>query len=133
MQEGLREKAKRLAALPYLYEVSKDELKDGSKIFVALHPELPNCMAQGESAEEALIELADAREEYIFSLLEDGLEVPKPEGHQSDEQHEENTASSNWIVTVGGAGFVEVEYIEDPNRLIEEGDPNSPYGVLVKA
>lgn len=133
MQEALKDKAKRLAALPYLFEVSKDELTDGSRIFIALHPELPNCMAQGETIEEALAELAEAREEYILSLLEDGMDVPRPEEAQTGLRPVENTVSTNWIVTWGGVGIVHMQTIEDPNRLTEEGDPHSPYGVIVRA
>ncbi len=132
MQEALREKVKLLAALPYLTEVSKDETTTGSRIFVALHPELQNCMAQGETVEQALIELADAREEYILSLLEDGLDVPRPEVTLTGIRPVDNTVG-NWVVTVNSVGIVQMETQEDPNRLIEEGDPDSPYGVLVRA
>jgi len=74
----LRDKAKELASAPYTVVTVRDETTDGDPVFVMYHPELPGCMAQGITVEEARVNLEDARREYILSLLEDGLEVPVP-------------------------------------------------------
>lgn len=64
--------------LPYRVEVVPDVTTEGEPIFVARHPELSGCMAHGDSAEEAEMLLIDARSLYIGSLLEEGLEPPRP-------------------------------------------------------
>ena len=51
--------------LPYTLEVVSDRTTDGDPIYTARHPELPGCMAQGATPEEAITELNDARELYI--------------------------------------------------------------------
>jgi predicted RNase H-like HicB family nuclease len=78
MTSDLEKRAEKLANRPYTVEFMEDETTDGEPIFVVSHPELPGCMAQGETLHEALQELEDARKEYILSLLEDGLPVPQP-------------------------------------------------------
>jgi predicted RNase H-like HicB family nuclease len=76
----LWERAERLAARPYTTEVVRDESTDGEPMFLARHPELPGCQAQGETVDEALHNLNGARLDFIYFLLEDGLPVPEPAG-----------------------------------------------------
>jgi len=78
MTHDLRAQAEKLAAEPYTVEILKDETVDGKTVFVASHPELPGCMAQGVDIAEAVVNLGEAAVEYIMSLLEDGLPVPSP-------------------------------------------------------
>lgn len=49
-----------------------------ARCYLASNPELPGCMSQGETPDEAVDNLRDARALYIRSLLEDGLDVPEP-------------------------------------------------------
>lgn len=72
------EEAKRLAALPYSIEYDIDDLTDGTTVVTAYHPELPGCMSDGMTKEEAVINLADARLMYIEHLLEFNVPVPEP-------------------------------------------------------
>jgi predicted RNase H-like HicB family nuclease len=65
-------------ALPYAVEVVPDVSTDGEACYVARHPELPGCMSHGDSPEEAKANLEEARELYLRTLLEDGLEPPRP-------------------------------------------------------
>jgi len=67
-----------LASQPYtvLYRLDRDT--DGSLGYIAWHPDLPGCMSDGDTPQEAIENLADARRLYIESLLEDGLPVPEP-------------------------------------------------------
>ena len=74
----LEEMARKLAEKPYSIEIMKDETTTGEPIFLLLHPELEGCMAQGLTIEEGLENLKEATEEYVLSLLEDGLDVPEP-------------------------------------------------------
>ncbi len=79
MNNDLENQAKKLAARPYTVIITQDETTDGQPIYVLYNPELPHCMAQGWTIEEAQENLLDAREGYILSLLEDDLPVPPPE------------------------------------------------------
>lgn len=48
------------------------------KIFVASIPDLPGCMAHGETQAEALQELSVARDLWLETAEEVGKEIPKP-------------------------------------------------------
>ena len=48
------------------------------KIYIASIPELPGCMAHGETREKAMKELEIAKELWIESALEDGKSIPEP-------------------------------------------------------
>ena len=62
--------------------------------YTARTPELPGCKAQGQTVAEALRSLDMARIDYIWALLDEGLEIPAPlpvksvvvrlEGHNCD-------------------------------------------------
>jgi predicted RNase H-like HicB family nuclease len=64
--------------LPYAVQVVPDATTDGGACYLASHPELPGCMAHGDSPDEALRNLEDARRLYLTTLIKRGLEVPKP-------------------------------------------------------
>lgn len=66
-------------ARSYKTILTPDVRSDGTRCFVARHPGLPGCMSDGDTPAEAIKNLRDARELYIQSLLEDGLEVPLPQ------------------------------------------------------
>jgi predicted RNase H-like HicB family nuclease len=72
------QEAARLAALPYSVEVAKDETTDGRPIFLARVPELEGCMAQGDTLDQALDSLQEAKLDFILALLVDALPVPLP-------------------------------------------------------
>ncbi len=59
------------------YRVSLQYDPDG--YWIAEHPELPGCKADGQSAQEALSSLDVSRELWIESALATGLEVPEPQ------------------------------------------------------
>lgn len=72
------EKATQFANRNYTITLSHDTLSDGSIMYMAKNPELPGCKAQGRTEVEAVNNLRDARIDYIYFLLEDGLNVPSP-------------------------------------------------------
>lgn len=74
----LKEQAEVLADKLYSIDIMSDETVDGKSVYLLSHPELPGCMAQGDTIGEAMDDLKDARIEYILSLLEDKLPVPSP-------------------------------------------------------
>jgi predicted RNase H-like HicB family nuclease len=50
--------------------------------FVAEAPELPGCMAHGQTHEAALASIREAMELWIESAREFGDPIPKPKGHR---------------------------------------------------
>jgi antitoxin HicB len=60
-------------ALSYRYELIREE--EG---FVALHPDLLGCLAQGDTAEEAIQNLDAARRVWLEVRYEDNLPIPEP-------------------------------------------------------
>ncbi len=77
----LRKQAEILAAQLYSVFYILDETTEGRPIYIALSPELEGCVAQGESVEQAIANLREARMDFIESLLEDGLSVPGPRSY----------------------------------------------------
>ncbi len=74
----LWEKAQQLAARGYTSILSEDTLSTGNTVYIAEHPELLGCMTQGNTVEEAVQELQKVTVDFIYYLLEDGLDVPEP-------------------------------------------------------
>jgi predicted RNase H-like HicB family nuclease len=97
-----------------------DETTDGKEIYLASHPELFGCMAQGVTIEEAQENLKEATIEYIESLLEDGLDIPQPR----IEETITSTGSTSSALIEGSLSsegeFVEVlcEVAEKDNRQL---------------
>jgi predicted RNase H-like HicB family nuclease len=58
-------------ALRIAYAIHKDDLDGG---YVAECTDLPGCMSQGETEEEAATNLADAVADYISVVIEDHLQ-----------------------------------------------------------
>lgn len=48
------------------------------RCYIAYHPELPSCLSQGDTPEEAEANLAEATEMAVEHLLAHGLPIPKP-------------------------------------------------------
>jgi predicted RNase H-like HicB family nuclease len=76
----LWQRAEELAARNYELSISIDTLSTGEKVHVVSNPELPGCLGHGQTLAEAMRELAEARVDYIYYLLVDGLDVPSPHG-----------------------------------------------------
>ena len=117
----LRKKAEELAARPYTLTVVLDLTTDGDRIYLASSPELEGCMGQGDTRENAIMDLEKARGDYIQSLLEDGLSVPAPQTYPT-------FTTSGVSVTFTNTG-------EFSNKLtIKENDPvASKYSHLVSS
>ena len=78
MNKQLFDKAIGLASRNYEVQISEDVLSSGQPVFMAKNPELFGCMAQGFSKDEAIINLFDARIDYIYDSLKDGAPIPDP-------------------------------------------------------
>jgi len=61
--------------LPYRIEITPDIYEGG---YVVSYPELPGCLTVGETIEEAISNAQDAKEIWLQSAIEDGVEIPKP-------------------------------------------------------
>jgi|GEM_PF-2022568 len=94
MSEGRWALAEKLAARMYDIVVLHDEASDGTPIYVALNPELAGCKSQGDTVEEAIANLNDARIDYIYSLLEDELPIPYPETKSTATGNKANSSSA---------------------------------------
>jgi antitoxin HicB len=70
----IRAEVERIVGLPYTRELTPN--KDGT--WFARIVELPGCMTEGDSPEEALTNLADAMAAWVEVKLEDGDTIPEP-------------------------------------------------------
>jgi antitoxin HicB len=70
---------KELLSRKYPIELIPDNDEPG---YVAIHPDLEGCMAQGETADEAVAQLNAARELWIRTRFEDGLPIPEPKDNE---------------------------------------------------
>ncbi|MEX2492951.1 MAG: type II toxin-antitoxin system HicB family antitoxin [Nitrospirales bacterium] len=71
-------KLDRYMKLFYPIIVEKDQCTDGSFCYLASHPDLPGCMSQGETQEEALLNLQEAKQLYLETLLANNQDIPLP-------------------------------------------------------
>jgi predicted RNase H-like HicB family nuclease len=78
MNNTIREKSAEIAKQGYSTDLLKEKTTDGDFVFIAINPELENCMAQGETPQEALEALEEVRIDYIEHLLEFNLPIPYP-------------------------------------------------------
>jgi predicted RNase H-like HicB family nuclease len=78
MSKNLRTTAEKLSRRPYNVRVILDLTTDGQPVYLAQTPELEGCFGQGDTIDNAVISLHEARVDYILSLLEDDLPVPEP-------------------------------------------------------
>jgi len=62
------------------YPIELTEGEEGG--YFATHPALNGCMAEGATATEAIANLADSREVWIATRLDNGYSVPEPRKHQ---------------------------------------------------
>jgi predicted RNase H-like HicB family nuclease len=61
------------------YEISLSQHSDDDQTYwVAEIPDLPGCVADGQTPDEAVKELEEAKRLWIETQIEDGFEVPEP-------------------------------------------------------
>jgi predicted RNase H-like HicB family nuclease len=61
--------------LPYKMEIIPDKEEGG---FVALFPELPGCITVGDTIEEIVSNILDAKRAWLEAGLEEGRTIPEP-------------------------------------------------------
>ncbi len=84
MDQELLNRAVALAARGYQVQVQKEDAQDGTLVWVAYVPEMPSCVAQGDSPVRAKEALKIVREDYIYFRLKRGVPVPDPKPMPSD-------------------------------------------------
>ena len=62
-------------SLPYRIEIIKEQEEGG---YVLHCPELPGCITCGETVQESLVMLEDAKKCWFTACLEDGVPIPEP-------------------------------------------------------
>jgi antitoxin HicB len=68
--------------LPYTFFVVHDVDEEGNEGWVAEVEELPGCISQGSTPEEAIARVRDAMKDWIGVALEDGVQIPVPHGEE---------------------------------------------------
>lgn len=63
-------------SLPYVIELTPDE----NGVWVAAIPLLKGCITQGDSREDALLMLDEAKALWLETALEEGILIPEPVG-----------------------------------------------------
>ena len=53
---------------------------DEDRAFIAEVPELPGCMADGQTYQETLVNVEIVIQEWIETAKEEGRKIPKPKG-----------------------------------------------------
>lgn len=66
------------AGLPYQEEVALEECTDGTQCYFAQVVELPGCESHGDTPQEALRNLQEAKRLFIATLLKNGVTPSQP-------------------------------------------------------
>lgn len=85
MKKKLLKRAKKLAARPYQVQIVPDYDTDGNPVFFARIPEMPGCVAHGDTIDEAKEWLGLAKIDFIYFFLEDGMMPPEPARLESED------------------------------------------------
>lgn len=109
--------AEELASRPYQIELQAYETLDGQTYFFGRVPEMPGCVSDGDTEQEAKANVKSAMVDFIYFLLEDGLPVPEPKllGQR---------VCVNMSEYTGGTGAVNRES-SSPNTVFLQSQPGS--------
>ncbi|WP_298506669.1 type II toxin-antitoxin system HicB family antitoxin [uncultured Sphaerochaeta sp.] len=66
--------------LPYTKELVENE----DRTFFIKVKELPGCMSEGDTLEEAFLMIRDAMEVWLQAAIEDGIDIPLPESMEKE-------------------------------------------------
>ena len=79
----LEELVEQYARLPYTVSAVFDTDGEGNSGYVSRVEELPGCLAQGKTIEEAIERAYGALRAWLAVAIEDGMEIPEPRGAYS--------------------------------------------------
>lgn len=63
-------------SLPYRMEIVEDKTEGG---YVASYPDLPGCITCGETIEDVVKNLVEAKKEWLAAAIEDNMEIYEPD------------------------------------------------------
>lgn len=63
-------------SLPYRMEIYPDTEEGG---YTVSYPDLPGCLTCGETLEDAIANAEDAKKEWLYGTLADGMTIPEPD------------------------------------------------------
>lgn len=69
--------------LPYTIEITHDRDDDGAEGYVVQIKELPGCVSQGATIEEAAANIRDAMMAWLSVAIDGGVEIPEPRDLES--------------------------------------------------
>lgn len=75
--EEIEQQCKQYESLEYPIKMEKISDNHGT-YWIAEHPDLPGCETHGDSREEALLNLDDAKKGWIYTALVENVPIPKP-------------------------------------------------------
>ena len=78
MRPDIIKQADEIAAMDFQVQVDREDDHTGPPIYVAHIAEIPECVAQGASPEQAQAELREIFVDVIRYMLESGIDVPRP-------------------------------------------------------
>ena len=107
--------AKEIAQKPYTIEIYEDVTTTGEPIYLAIHPELSGCIAQGETMESAIKELESVTVEYIESLIEDEQPIPEPRVYYTETSSGSVDSYDNDDIAVDEG----VEFLHDLDHVVQ--------------
>lgn len=76
----MRKEIEYYLSLPYRFEIIPAE--EGG--YVGIVPDLPGCITQGETIEEIVHMVNDAKRAWIETAIEEGVDIPEPTVHDED-------------------------------------------------
>ena len=63
----------------YTTMVKLQQTTDGGLCYIAYHPELPECISQGETSEDARANLDEATQMVLEHMRQNHIPIPKPQ------------------------------------------------------
>jgi antitoxin HicB len=75
--EHVKKKVEKYLNLNYPIKLYKDQDESGP-YWIAEHPDLPGCKSHGETEDEAIKNLKDAKESWLNSFVDLGKDIPTP-------------------------------------------------------
>ncbi|MGH7870040.1 MAG: toxin-antitoxin system HicB family antitoxin [Candidatus Dormibacteraceae bacterium] len=76
-------KVEEYLGLPYEITLVHDQDQAGNSGWVAEIEDLPGCLSQGSTPEQALVNIREAMISWLTVALEDGVDVPRPRASSS--------------------------------------------------
>ena len=71
----MKKRLEKYMSLNYRFKVIEDQYESG---YVIIYPDLVGCLSCGETIEEAIENGKDAKEAWLTTAIEDGIDIPEP-------------------------------------------------------